>query len=173
LTNVFHGLLAGGIWTDPPGTNVLDSGAHFYEVYETADGGHVAVGALEPQFYAKLLELLGIDPAEMPQWDRDRWPSFKERFTEIFKRRTRDEWAALLEPADACATPVLGLTEAPEHPHMRARGTFVTIDGVLQPGPAPRFSRTPGEVVERDPADALAAWGLDESAISAADPQAA
>jgi alpha-methylacyl-CoA racemase len=160
LTTVFHGLIAGGIWTEPPGTNVLDSGAHFYEVYETSDGGYIAVGAIEPQFYAKLLELLEVDPAEMPQWDRERWPVFKERFAEIFRGRTRSEWAELLEPVDACATPVLGLTEAPQHPHMRQRGTFIEVDGVLQPGPAPRFSRTPGEVVERGPADALAGWGL-------------
>jgi alpha-methylacyl-CoA racemase len=163
LTTIFHGLIAGGIWTGPPGTNVLDSGAHFYDVYETSDGGYIAVGAIEPQFYAKLLELLEVDQAEMPQWDRERWPAFKERLAEIFAGRTRSEWAELLEPVDACTTPVLGLTEAPQHPHMRERGTFIEVDGVLQPGPAPRFSRTPGEVVERDPADALAGWGLSES----------
>ena len=163
LTNIFHGLIAGGIWTDPPGTNVLDSGAHFYEVYECSDGGYVSVGAIEPQFYAELLRLLEVDPEEMPQWDRDRWPQFKVRMAEIFRGRTRAEWADLLEPADACATPVLGLTEAPEHPHMKARGSFITVDGVVQAAPAPRFSRTPGEVVERDPADALSSWGLSES----------
>jgi alpha-methylacyl-CoA racemase len=163
LTTIFHGLHSSGVWTDPPGTNVLDSGAHFYEVYETSDGGYVSVGAIEPQFYARLLELLDIDPVEMPQWDKDRWPEFKERIAAIFRRRTREEWTALLEPEDACATPVLGLTEAPEHPQLRARGTFITVDGVVQPGPAPRFSRTPGEVVERDRADSLESWGLSES----------
>lgn len=160
LTNVFHGLRASGIWQDEPGTNVLDSGAHFYEVYATSDGGHIAVGALEPQFYARLLELLEIDPGEMPQWDQRRWPEFKARFAQIFARRTRAEWAELLEHEDACATPVLSLGEAHEHPHMHARGTFVEIDGVRQPGPAPRFSRTPGEIVDRDPAETLAGWGL-------------
>jgi alpha-methylacyl-CoA racemase len=167
LTTIFHGLSAGGIWTDPPGTNVLDSGAHFYEVYETSDGGYVAVGAIEPQFYAELLRLLEIEIAEMPQWDREQWPVFKKRLAEVFRGRTRSEWAELLEPADACATAVLGLTEAPQHPHMQARGTFITIDGVVQPGPAPRFSRTPGEVIERDAADALAGWGLTEADLPA------
>ncbi len=162
LTTLIHALRAGGQWGDEPGTNFLDSGAHFYEVYETSDGGHVAVGALEPQFYAQLLALLGIEADEAPQFDRARWPELKERFATVFRSRTRAEWAELLEPAEACSTAVLGLHEAPEHPHNLARGTFVTVDGVLQPSPAPRFSRTPGAIA---PAGAdttaeavLAAW---------------
>jgi alpha-methylacyl-CoA racemase len=167
LMTIFHGLRAGGIWDDEPGTNVLDSGAHFYEVYETSDGGHIAIGAIEPQFYATLLALLEIDPDEMPQWDKARWPEFKERLAALFATRSRDEWAALLEPAEACATPVLGLAEAPNHPHVVARSTFVEHDGIVQPAPAPRFSRTPGAIADGggSPADALRAWGLDEREI--------
>jgi alpha-methylacyl-CoA racemase len=167
LTTLFHGLRAGGIWYDPPGTNLLDSGAHFYEVYECSDGGHVAVGAIEPQFYAELLRLLDLAPADYPQFDRDRWPQFKAQFAAIFKTKTRDEWAAVLEPAEACATAVLGLDEAPTHPHVVARGTFVERDGVVQPAPAPRFSRTQPEIsdAELSPAEALSAWGLSDDEI--------
>ena len=148
LSSLIHGLRAAGRWTDEPGTNLLDSGAHFYEVYETADGGYLAVGALEPQFYAELLRLLEIDPAEAPQWDRDRWPELKARFAEVFRQRTRDEWARRLEHAEACVTPVLSLAEAPAHEHNRARATFIERAGVVQPAPAPRFSRTPPEIRE-------------------------
>jgi alpha-methylacyl-CoA racemase len=163
LMTIFHGLRAAGIWRDEPGTNVLDSGAHFYEVYETSDGGYISVGAIEPQFYAKLLELLEFDPADFPQWNNDRWPEFKQRFAELFKTRTRDEWVALLEPADACATPVLGIGEAAAHPHMAARQTFVEHDGVVQPAPAPRFSRTVPEIADPPtPEEALRAWGVDQ-----------
>jgi alpha-methylacyl-CoA racemase len=170
LMTIFHGLRAGGIWDDShPGTNVLDSGAHFYEVYETSDGGHIAVGAIEPQFYAELMRLLEIDPGEMPQWDKARWPEFKQRLAEVFRGRTRDEWAALLESAEACATPVLGLAEAPAHPHVVARSTFVEHGGVVQPAPAPRVSRTPGAIGNGglSAPEALAAWGLSEEEIAA------
>jgi alpha-methylacyl-CoA racemase len=162
LSTVIHGLRAGGVWRDDPGTNVLDSGAHFYEVYETRDGGHIAVGAIEPQFYAELLRILRLDAGEAPQWDRDRWPELKARFAELFRGRTRDEWAAAFEDADACATPVLGLAEAPEHPHNVARGTFFERDGVVQPAPAPRFDRTPSDPLRPVPSadEALAAWGV-------------
>jgi alpha-methylacyl-CoA racemase len=167
LSTSIHGLRALGHWDGEPGTNMLDSGAHFYEVYEAADGGHIAVGAIEPQFYAELLRALEIDPAEAPQWDRARWPALKERFAEAFLRRTRDEWAELLESADACATPVLGLEDAPRHPHNVARGTFVEADGVLQPAPAPRFSRTPPAICDEQSADELLrAWGLADADIA-------
>ena len=168
LATVIHGLAAGGIWADEPGTNVLDSGAHFYEVYETSDGGFIAVGALEPQFYAELLRLLELDPAEFPQWDRARWPELKERFAAVFRTRTRDEWAAVLEHAEACATPVLGLREAASHPHNVARGTFVEARGGMRPAPAPRFSRTPPDPSRPTPdtAETLAAWGLDEAEVA-------
>jgi alpha-methylacyl-CoA racemase len=170
LSTLFHALRSEGLWNDEPGTNLLDSGAHFYEVYETADGGHVAVGALEPQFYAELLRLLELDPADFPQWDRARWPELKTRFAEVFAARTRAEWAALLEPADACATAVLALHEAPGHPHNVARGTFVELDGRVQPAPAPRFSRTPAAISRpashpgADTDAALADWGIGDLA---------
>jgi len=164
MMTLIHAMRAIGMWNDRPGTNLLDSGAHFYEVYECADGGQIAVGALEPQFYAKLLELLELDPADFPQMDQSRWPELKQRFAAVFATKTRDEWAAILEPAEACATPVLAIGEAPEHPHNAARGSFVEVGGELQPGPAPRFSRTPAGVPEPPPepgadtAAALAAY---------------
>ena len=162
LTSLVHGLRAGGLWDAEPGGNLLDSGAHFYEVYATADGGHVAVGALEPQFYARLLELLGVPAEEMPQYDKARWPEFKERMAAIFAGRPAADWAELLESEEACATVVRGLFDAHEHPHMAARGTFVELDGVRQPAAAPRFSRTPAAArpPQADPDAALERWGL-------------
>src|SRR5215211_743357 len=144
LTTQLHELLAAGLWTDRRGANLLDGGAPFYGVYETADGRHLAVGALEPQFWAELLERLGLDAAELPaQLDRNGWPELRERLAALFRTRPRDEWCELLAGTDACVAPVLGLGEAPAHRHNRARGTFVDVGGVVQPAPAPRFSRTP------------------------------
>ena len=162
LTFLIHGLRASGMWDAEPGGNLLDSGAPFYEVYEAADGGHVAVGALEPRFYARLLELLDIPAEEMPQYDTAHWPEFKERMAAIFAARSSAEWAALLEPEDACATAVRGLFDAHEHPHMAARGTFIELGGVRQPAAAPRFSRTVPEArpAEDDPDAALERWGI-------------
>ena len=174
ITTMIHALAGLGIWNpEAPGTNLLDSGAHFYEVYETSDGGHVAIGAIEPQFYAELLRVLELEPEEWPQMDNSRWPEFKERFAEIFATKTRTEWAEILEPVEACSTAIYGLREAAEHPHNEARGTFVEIDGKVQPGPAPRFSRTQPAVPEPPPepgADtdaALAAWGLGDDEVTA------
>ena len=166
LTALFHGLRAAGGWRDEPGTNLLDSGAHFYEVYATSDGGHVAVGALEPQFYARLLALLELSPDEYPQFAMDRWPELKERFAAVFATRTRDEWAALLEGEEACATAVYSLAEVPNHPHNVARKTFVELDGMTQPAAAPRFDRTPGQARPRrtDADAALAEWGVADAA---------
>lgn len=163
LTSLMHGMRAAGAWNDTPGTNLLDSGAHFYEVYTASDGGHIAVGAIEPQFYARLLELLEIAPEEMPQWEIALWPEFKERLAALFATRTRDQWAALLEPEEACATAVLGLAEAAEHPHMQSRGSFCELNGLTQPAAAPRFSRTPGEARASgtDGAAVLGAWGVE------------
>jgi len=166
LMAVMHGMRAAGRWTDPPGTNFLDTGAHFYEVYETADGGHMAVGAIEPRFYAALLAGLDIDPAAAPQWDRERWPELKELLAERFRTRTRAEWAAVFDGVEACVTPVSTMAEAPDHPHLAARGTFVEVAGVRQPAPAPRFSLTPGAItgppppIGADTDTALAAWGV-------------
>lgn len=160
-----------GVWTEP-GTNLLDSGAHFYETYRCKDGGHVAIGAIEPQFYAELLRLLEVDPADFPQMDRERWPELKLRFTEIFATKTREEWVEILEPAEACGTAVYGIDDAPEHPHNKARKTFVEVGGKTQPAPAPRFSRTsPGvPAAPSDPAadtdEALVAWGFSTAEIA-------
>lgn len=161
LCALMHGMRAMGIWGDEPGTNLLDSGAHFYEVYRTSDGGNVAVGAIEPQFYAELLRVLDIPAEEMPQFDRDRWPEFKERLAGVFATKTQAEWAEIFEPIDACTTGVYGLGTAQQHPHNVARQTFVEVDGVAQPAPAPRFGRTPSEIREAPSAEeALAAWGV-------------
>ncbi|MCW3039595.1 MAG: CoA transferase, partial [Solirubrobacterales bacterium] len=150
LTSLMLGLSASGAWAaDRPGTNLLDSGAHFYETYETSDGGHVSVGAIEPQFYAKLIELMGLTHEQVPQFETTRWPEFKGVFAEVFRTRTRDEWAAILEHEETCATAVLTLGEAAAHPHLRARGTFVELDGVVQAQAAPRFDRTPGAARSR------------------------
>jgi len=162
-----------GGWVEERGSNLLDTGAPFYEVYETADGRYVAVGALEAKFYAALLQGMGLDGETLPQqMDRERWPEMKERFATVFRSKTRDEWAAVFEGTDACAAPVLSPWEAPAHPHNTARGTFVEIDGVVQPAPVPRFSRTPAAV--RCPPsppgsgtdEGLRAWGVDPAVIS-------
>jgi alpha-methylacyl-CoA racemase len=170
LMTMIWGFRALGIWGDR-GTNVLDTGAPFYDTYETADGKFVSVGALEPQFYRELLErtgLLGeVDPAR--QMDQSAWPELRERLTAVFRSKTRDEWCELLDGTDACFAPVLTMDEAAEHPHLVARHTIVTEQGVAQPAPAPRFSRTPG-AIRRPPAwpgqhtdEVLADWGFAEA----------
>jgi alpha-methylacyl-CoA racemase len=143
-----HGLRAMGIWSDERGTNLLDTGAHFYDVYETKDAKFVSIGSIEPQFYAELLRLsgLGEDPDLPWQNDKSEWPALKDRLTEIFKSKTRDEWCEIMEGTDVCFAPVLSMGEAPKHPHNVERGTFVELNGIVQPAPAPRFSRTPGAV---------------------------
>jgi alpha-methylacyl-CoA racemase len=143
LMTMFYGLKAMGIWTEKRGENLLDSGAHFYDVYETADGLYLSVGAIEGKFYTELLHLTGLEGKVLPgQMDRAKWPEMRETLRVVFKKKTRKEWCAILEGTDACFAPVLSMEEAPRHPHNQARGTFVEIDGVIQPGPAPRFSRT-------------------------------
>ena len=172
-TAFLHGLLALGAWSTERGTNLLDGGAPFYDTYRCADGGFVAVGALEPQFYAELCARLDLDPAAWPQDDRDRWPALREELTRIFARRSRDAWAAHFADSDACVAPVLDLAEAPAHPHHRARGTFAEVGGVLQPSPAPRLSRTPGAIDRPPPRpgehtdEVLGELGLDADAIAA------
>ena len=147
LLTMVHGLLASGAWRDERGENLLDGGAPFYGVYETQDGRHVSIGSLEPQFYAELLQRLGLDAEQLPsQHDRTRWPELHRRFEEIFRSKTRDEWCELLEGTDVCFAPVLSLTEAPEHPQLARRRTFTEVSGVQQPAPAPRFDRTPAEI---------------------------
>jgi alpha-methylacyl-CoA racemase len=167
LMAIIFGAHASGWWRDERASNMLDGGAHFYDCYETKDGKYVSIGSIEPQFYAQLLELTGLSGEPLPhQMDRSSWPKLKERMAAIFKTRTRDEWCDVMEGSDVCFAPVLSLAEAPEHAHMKARNTFVEVEGVRQPGPAPRFSRTPG-VIERPPAhagehtdEALADWGF-------------
>lgn len=147
LAVMMHGYRAMDRWIDERGANLLDGGAHFYEVYETSDGGYMAVGAIEAKFYAALIKGLGLDAASLPaQNDRSQWPAMRKRFEEIFASRTRAEWEAVFDGLDACTTPVLTPDEAIAHPHARARGSFGTVAGVPQPMPAPRFSRTPGAV---------------------------
>jgi len=143
LGNIFQSFRAMGQLSPRRGDNILDGGAHFYDTYETRDGGYMAIGAIEPPFYKKLLELMGLNQAEFePQMDQTRWPEWKRRFADVFKTRTRDEWSALMVHEDACAMPVLSLDEAAAHPHNKARKSFVEFAGVEQAAPAPRFSRT-------------------------------
>jgi alpha-methylacyl-CoA racemase len=173
LMTMTHSLRAMGIWNDERGTNMLDTGAHFYDVYETADGRYVSIGSIEPQFYAELLRLTGLEGEELPwQQDRAQWPAMKERLAAIFRSKTRDEWCEVMEGTDVCFAPVLTIPEAVEHPHNVARGTFVEVAGLTQPGPAPRFSRTV-PAVARPPAHAgqhtdevLAAAGFDAERIA-------
>jgi alpha-methylacyl-CoA racemase len=174
LMTLFHGMRHAGLWSDERGANLLDSGAPFYDVYQTADGKYVSIGALEPQFYAELLKRLEIDASKLPrQMDRSGWPALRKLLTEKFRSRTRDEWCAILEGTDTCFAPVLGIEDAYGHAHNRARGTFVEVAGVRQPGPAPRFSRTPGRIA-RPPAhagehadEALGDWGFSSAELSA------
>jgi alpha-methylacyl-CoA racemase len=163
LTTFLHGAIAAGMWPGPPGSNLLDGGAPFYDTYSTSDGGFVAVGALEPQFYASLLDGLGLAEASLPaQHDVAGWPSLRARFAAVFATRTRDEWTAVFGNRDACVAPVLDPLEAPAFPHMRERSSFVSVGGLTQPAPAPRFSRTPAEPpVEPEPTtvdEVLASW---------------
>ncbi|MFP4513745.1 MAG: CaiB/BaiF CoA transferase family protein [Acidimicrobiales bacterium] len=174
LMTMFHAFSAMGIWHEERGTNTLDTGAHFYDVYETADAKYVSIGSIEPQFYSELLRLTGlVDEADFAaQMDRSRWPALKERLAEVFRTKTRDEWCEIMEGTDVCFAPVLSLSEAPQHPHNVERQTFVEIAGVTQPAPAPRFTRTEAEV-QRPPAHAgqhtdevLAAAGFDAARIA-------
>ncbi|MHB8263992.1 MAG: CaiB/BaiF CoA transferase family protein [Acidimicrobiales bacterium] len=168
LMTMVYALRGFGVWQDDRGANLLDTGAPFYEVYETADSKYMAVGAIEPQFYAELLKGLGIDSdGDLPgQMDRSGWPQMKERFARIFRTRTRAEWESVFDGTDACVAPVLSPTEAPLHSHNQARSTYVEIDGQTQPAPAPRFSRTPSTIVRPAPQpgaggeDALREWGI-------------
>ena len=167
LMAAIYGLRAAGRWTDQRGDNILDTGAHYYDVYETRDGKYVSVGSIEPKFYAELLRLTGLEHEELPrQNDRVAWPTLKERVAAIFRTKTRDEWCRLMEGSEVCFAPVLSMQEAPNHPHNHERGTFVEFEGVVQPAPAPRFSRTPS-AIQRPPArpgehteEALREWGF-------------
>lgn len=173
LMAAIYGLRAAGRWTDERGENILDTGSHYYDVYETSDKKYISIGSIEPKFYAELLRLGGMQQEELPrQQDRQAWPAMKERVAKIFKTKTREEWCKLMEGSEVCFAPVLNMQEAPNHPHNRQRGTFVEVDGVVQPAPAPRFSRTPS-AIQRPPAtpgqhtdEALRDWGLSATELS-------
>ncbi len=174
LMSMFYGMLASGAWREGREANLLDGGAHFYGTYKCKDDQWVSLGSIEPQFYALLLEKAGLDdPQFKQQMSRDDWPALKSKLTAVIKTRTRDEWTALMEGTDVCFGPVMGLKEAATHPHNAARETFVTLDGVVQPAPAPRFSATPGAIQSPPPAigadnqTALNDWGFSTAAIEA------
>lgn len=167
LMGMFYALQQAGRWQDARGSNLLDGAAPYYNTYETADGKWVAVGAIEPQFYATLVRATGADPELFRnQHDPAAWPRQRAELARLFKTRTRDEWCALLEGGDACFAPVLSLAEAPQHPHNLARGSFVELDGMRHPAPAPRFSRTPAQLrhgarpAGADTEAVLAEWGF-------------
>lgn len=166
LSAMMYGMKAAGQWSNERGRNMLDTGAHFYDTYACADGRYVAIGSIEPQFYALLREHCGLaqDAAFDDQMNAANWPELRRRLAEVFRQCTRDEWCALMEGTDVCFAPVLDWDEAPRHPHNVARETFVTVGGVVQPAPAPRFSRTPPAppqpAAKQGAADVLQAWGM-------------
>jgi alpha-methylacyl-CoA racemase len=173
LMAAIYGLRAAGRWTDQRGDNILDTGAHYYDVYETSDGQYVSIGSIEPKFYDELLKLSGLKHEELPrQNDRSAWPMLKDRIAAIFRSKTREEWCRIMEGSDVCFAPVLNMQEAPLHPHNRHRGAFVEVEGVVQPAPAPRFSRTPS-AIQRPPAqpgehteEALRDWGFSAAEVA-------
>ena len=167
LMTMIHGMRQTPMWKEERGVNLLDTGAHFYDTFETSDGKYVSIGSIEPQFYAELIEKTGLAGEELPrQMDRDQWPAMKERMEKIFKTKTRDQWCEIMEGSDVCFAPVLEMSEAPEHPHLKARSTFVEQGGKVQPAPAPRFSRTEPEIqsLPANPGEhtdeALTDWGF-------------
>jgi alpha-methylacyl-CoA racemase len=173
LMTMIHGMRQTPLWIEERGVNMIDTGSHFYDTFETSDGKYVSIGSIEPQFYAELLEKTGLAGEDLPrQMERDQWPAMKERLEKVFRTKTRAEWCEVMEGSDVCFAPVLEMSEAPDHPHIRARSTFVELAGKVQPAPAPRFSRTAPEI-QRPPAnpgqhtdEALADWGLERSEIA-------
>jgi alpha-methylacyl-CoA racemase len=172
LMSIFFAIDQMGAW-GPRGTNLLDGGSHWYGVYETADGGYVSVAAFEPQFYAEFLRVMDLDLDPAQQMDREQWPALKERVAALFKAKPRDEWVEVMRGHEVCFAPVLTMTEARAHQHNVARGTFVEVDGVAQPAPAPRFDRTPADTPRapapsgRDTDAALADWGFTTAEVAA------
>ena len=172
LMSAFYSMKTMGMWSGGRGGNMLDGGAPFYRTYETRDGGHMAVGAIEPPFWQELLDKLGLAGEELPhQMDVARWPQLEARLADVFATRTRDEWASLLEGTDACTAPVLEMSEVPGHEHMKARDAWVRVGDMEQPAPAPRFSRTPSGVPSPAPThgsstrSGLLDWGVTEDRI--------
>jgi alpha-methylacyl-CoA racemase len=174
LMAMFYGFKGAGIWKDERRSNLLDGGAHFYDTYQCADGKWISIGSIEPQFYALLLEKTGItDPQFANQMSRDEWPELKAKLAAVLGKKTQAEWCAIMDATDICFAPVLTLDEAPNHPHNAARETFVTVEGVVQPAPAPRFVSTPGEIQGPPPKigahndEALSQWGFSGAEIEA------
>ena len=153
MMTAFYGLLAAGLWKEQRGSNILDGGAHFVNTYRTTDDQYVVVAPIEGRFYSELLDRLEISDPDLrkQQHNQDRWPEFADKLQDIFLTRTRDEWCEIFDGSDACFAPVLGLTEATQHPHAQARDAYASVDGVIQPAPAPRFSRTPAEIQSPPP----------------------
>lgn len=167
LMAFFHSMHAIGAWNHERGSNIIDSGAHFYDSYETADGKYISLGPIEPQFYKTLLEKAHLDPAVFgEQMNAEAWPEQKKRLEMVFKDKTQQQWCDILEGSDACFAPVLNFSEAPSHPHNIARKSYVEVDGMIQPAPAPKFSRTPSAVPVKGPdvgvntEEVLSAWGF-------------
>jgi alpha-methylacyl-CoA racemase len=174
LMAMFYGFKGAGIWKDERRSNLLDGGAHFYDTYQCADGKWISIGSIEPQFYALLLEKTGItDPEFANQMDRSAWPSLKAKLQDVLRTKTQAEWCAIMDATDICFAPVLDLEEAPKHAHNVARETFVTVEGVVQPAPAPRFSATPGAIQGPPPKigahndEALTDWGFTAAEVAA------
>jgi alpha-methylacyl-CoA racemase len=174
LMAMFYGFKGAGIWQEKRRSNLLDGGAHFYDTYQCADGKWISIGSIEPQFYALLLEKTGItDPEFANQMDRSAWPSLKAKLQDVLRTKTQAEWCAIMDATDICFAPVLDLDEAPKHAHNVARETFVTVEGVVQPAPAPRFSATPGAIQGPPPKigahndEALTDWGFTAAEVAA------
>ena len=174
LMSMFYGMRAGGLWNDNRQDNLLDGAAHFYDTYTCADGKWLAIGAIEPQFHAELVKGLGLSESDFPhRLDRKHWPDYSRRVADVVRGKTRDQWMAIFEGTDACVAPVLDMSEAPNHPHNLARETFATAFGVVQPAPAPRFSRTGGAIQGHPPVageqstSAMLDWGLDPGRVAA------
>ncbi|MBO0335279.1 CoA transferase [Sneathiella sp. CAU 1612] len=172
LMTIFFGLMSAGNWKDERGVNMLDTGAHYYGVYETADGKYVSIGSIEKKFYKELLERTGLDKEDLPpQLDQKSWPILKARLTEVFKTKTRDEWDEIMLGTDVCYAPVLSIMEATQHPHNTHRKTFVEYEGIVQPAPAPRFSRTEGAIQSppclpgEHTVEAMRDWGIADDTI--------
>jgi alpha-methylacyl-CoA racemase len=174
LMTMFWSMKAAGIFDEQnPGTNLLDTGAHFYDVYECSDGRYISIGSIEPQFYAELMRLTGLEGDDQfaRQMDATQWPELKVRIAELFKTKTCDEWCELMEMTDVCFAPVLTMSEAAQHPHNVERETFIELGGIVQPAPAPRFSRTTSEVTQlpahagQHTREVLADWGVDAARI--------
>jgi len=165
--SIFHTLDGMGMWSTKRGTNFLDGTSHFYGTYKTKDNKYISVGSIEPQFYALLIEKTGVDISEFSaQHNPKKWPELKTKLEEVFSSKTRDEWCDIMEGTDICFAPVLDYNEAKDHPHNKSRATYITLDGITQPAPAPRFSRTPSEVahgakaVGEDKEEILKSWGV-------------